>query len=343
MKRLLVNTATVLSFIICWGISSCSRDSTKPEDTPPPQEPSDIEWIKTKGPNSGPVLSLAIDTLLNHVFAGTEGGVFKSTDNGETWIPFNNGLGGNVVYELAVDRNSRVYAALSQGGIFRSELNADNWVSISPRDTTAWAVALNSAGHIFAGTSAGLYRSTDDGANWEEKNSGLPGAVILSLSINSVGHIYAGTNMAGVFRSTDGGDIWAPTALVIGAILAIELNSDDDVFAGMLTGIPGQGIRFSWDNGVVWRLPDGGFTPSIVYDVAVNSDDFVFAGGDGDGVLRSIDEGVNWETKNSGLTSTIIYSLALDKDERLYAGSDSGYVYYTFNPTTIPPIDPGGN
>ena len=332
----------LIVLVVGAGIFCCSREEDIMNGDPTPT-PADIQWIKTKGPNSGRVFSLAIDTLTNNIFAGTEGnGVFKSTDKGETWVSFNSGLGGNVVYDLAIDGNNRIYAALSQAGLFRSALDADNWENISPRDTTVWAVAFSPAGPIFAGTSAGFYRSTDDGVNWQAKNNGLTDTTILSLAINSAGHIYAGTFTAGVFKSTDNGENWDPTALIGLTVQTLALNSTDDIFAGMLGGIAGEGLLFSRNGGANWSLPASGFTPSIVYDIAINSDDFVFAGGGGDGVLRSTDNGVSWETKNSGLTSTIIYSLALDKDERLYTGSDSGFVYYTLEPTNIPPDNQGG-
>jgi len=340
MKRLFLNTAIVLGFIVYPALISCSRDSTRPEDNPPPPNPGDIEWIKTKGPDSGPVLSLAIDTLLNHIFAGTEGaGVFKSTDNGETWISFNNGLGGDVVYDLKIDENNRIYAALSQAGLFRSDLSADNWANISPRDTTVWKVAINSGGHIFAATTAGMYRSTDDAASWLPANNGLLDSVALSLALNPGDDLFAGTYTKGLFFSDDNGDTWSQTALSAGTILSLGVSADNHVYVGYL----GAGMYYSPDGGLSWASPANGFSLTIVYDYAINSDGYVFAGGDGGGVLRSTDKGVNWEAKNSGLTSLTINALELDRDERLYAGSDSGYVYYTFNPTTIPPIDPGGN
>lgn len=341
MKGQMLSWVAMIALILLTVTLSCSRDqSTGPGNDGEPPNPDDIEWIKTKGPNSGPVLSLAIDTLLNHIFAGTEGaGVFKSTDKGEAWTPFNNGLGGNVVYDLKIDGNNRIYAALSQAGLFRSDLNADNWVNIGPGDTTVWKVAINSSRHIFASSSAGVYRSTDNAANWTPVNNGLLDSVALALALNSGDEIFAGTYTKGLFFSNDNGNNWSQTALSAGTILSLGVSADNHVYAGYL----GAGMYYSTDGGFGWASPASGFSLTIVYDYAINSDRYVFACGDGGGVLRSIDKGVNWEAKNSGLTSLTLHALALDKDGRLYAGSDSGYVYYTFNPTTIPPIDPGGN
>jgi photosystem II stability/assembly factor-like uncharacterized protein len=340
MKSYLIKLPSVLTAIVMIWTISCTRESSVgPDDNGQTPKHADIEWIKTNGPGAGPVLSLAIDTTDNKIFAGTSGsGVFKSTDKGQTWVAFNNGLGGNEVYHLAIDATNLLYAALSNAGLYRSSVDSDNWENISPRDTVTWTVAFNSSEHIFTGTSGGLYRSTDNGINWEFLNNFLTDSIALSLAINSRDEIFAGANKGGVFYSTDNGNSWSQTVLAIGTILSLALNSDDYVFAGTL----GSGVYFSTDNGSNWEAPTSGFTPSIVYAIVSNSDNFVFAGGHGDGVLRSTDNGTIWEIKNSGLTSGIIYSLALDKDQRLYAGSDSGFVYYTFEPTNIPPLDAGG-
>lgn len=65
-----------------------------------------------------------------------------------------------------------------------------------------YALAINSSGHIFAGTeSDGISRSKDNGNNWTQINSGLTSNYVRSLAINNSGYVFAGTNDSGVFRS----------------------------------------------------------------------------------------------------------------------------------------------
>jgi hypothetical protein len=54
-------------------------------------------------PEGGTIQALAVDPFNPSViYAGTAvGGVFKSTDTGETWLPSNNGLGSLMVASLA--------------------------------------------------------------------------------------------------------------------------------------------------------------------------------------------------------------------------------------------------
>ena len=124
---------------------------------------------QTKGPD---IRTLAINQA-GHIFAGVEnGGIFRSMDNGQQWIPINNGIPASFAVVLAI----------------------------------------NSVGHIFAGISDGVFRSTNNGEGWSEINNGLIDShgfanSIFSFAINSNGDLYAGGY--GVFRSTDNGDSWS--------------------------------------------------------------------------------------------------------------------------------------
>src|SRR5690242_13588270 len=49
-------------------------------------------WAQTNGPQGGDGIALATNSS-GHVFVGTQGGgIFRSTDNAETWTGINNGL-----------------------------------------------------------------------------------------------------------------------------------------------------------------------------------------------------------------------------------------------------------
>jgi photosystem II stability/assembly factor-like uncharacterized protein len=111
---------------------------------------------------SSEVIALAIDPQTPAtLYAGTRGGVFKSTDGGGTWGA--TGLGSFYVRAIAID----------------------------PRTPTT----------LYAGTSgAGVGKSTDGGASWSALNTGLTNLFVNALAIDpqTPTTIYAGTQ-AGVF------------------------------------------------------------------------------------------------------------------------------------------------
>ena len=60
----------------------------------------DAQWIRTNGPYGGNVHSYTVSGT--NLFAGTNGGVFLSTNNGTGWTAANTGLTNRYVYALAV-------------------------------------------------------------------------------------------------------------------------------------------------------------------------------------------------------------------------------------------------
>ncbi|MGH7495161.1 MAG: hypothetical protein ACREOO_22545 [bacterium] len=66
---------------------------------------------------------------------------------------------------------------------------------------------------------------------WRQTNTPLGGSVI-AFVINSAGHVFAGTDGSGVFRSTDDGENWRPTALTGANVFALVINSAGHLFAG---------------------------------------------------------------------------------------------------------------
>ena len=66
---------------------------------------SSAQWTKTPGPSGNFIFSLAVSGT--NIFAGTDEGVFRSTDNGSSWTGINNGLTNSFgVYSLIVSGNN---------------------------------------------------------------------------------------------------------------------------------------------------------------------------------------------------------------------------------------------
>jgi hypothetical protein len=181
------------------------------------------------GPNGGGVTALAFSANGRTVLAGTETlGVFRSADNGRTWMPASDGLSGQEVVDLAASPGAAgwVYAVTSSG-IFRSDDAGLHWtaadaglpsvngkvnafrVATEPTDPAAvWAVVGTAA----SGERA-LYRSTNRGDRWQYAGRGLEGAVHdVAAHPTTAGVVFAATD-SGLFRSTDSGGHWSPSGL----------------------------------------------------------------------------------------------------------------------------------
>jgi len=74
-------------------------------------------WEPTNGPFGGSINSIAISSN-GHIFAGTDDGVFRSTDNGENWTHLN-GLTNLEVWSFTINSNGYIFAG-TDDGVFRS-------------------------------------------------------------------------------------------------------------------------------------------------------------------------------------------------------------------------------
>lgn len=97
-----------------------------------------------------------------HVFAGTHsimgkgGGMFRSTDNGDTWTEQNGGFTALDVHSVVINPIGHIFAGAA-GGVFRSMNDADQWSDVSsgllPPGGNVWAVAtggIASGGFAYA-------------------------------------------------------------------------------------------------------------------------------------------------------------------------------------------------
>lgn len=83
-----------------------------------------------------------------------------------------------------------------------------HWQSAGLDSVSISCVAVHDT-MVFAGTSRGLYRSSDDGVTWQSANTGLLDSTVTALNISGT-TLFAGTSSRGVHRSTNNGDSWTP-------------------------------------------------------------------------------------------------------------------------------------
>ena len=221
-------------------------------------------WQQTNGLYGGIVRSLAISPS-GHVFAGTDSGFFRSTDNGDSWTTVYTGLTRPYVSAIAINTSGHIFAGTGDG-IFHSTDNGDGWTAVyTPSAYTYFNfLAINASGHVFAATTRdGIFRSTDNGDSWTAVNTGLTNLFVSSLAINASGHIFAATG-DGIFRSIDNGDSW--TAIITGLtnlyVLSLAIDPSGYVFAGT----DGSGVFRSRESTTAVRENSGEMPTSVLLE-----------------------------------------------------------------------------
>ncbi|MGD0338153.1 MAG: T9SS type A sorting domain-containing protein [Bacteroidota bacterium] len=169
---------------------------------------------------------------------------------------------------------------------------------------------------IIAGTEAGAFRSTDNGAHWTAANTGLTNYEILALTSGE--RIFMGTG-SDLVSSTDQGVTWS-SSLMNDYVLSIATNG-----TYLLVGTY-SGVSLSTDNGTNWTQVNNGLTNTTVQALAIVGSTF-FAG-TGNGLFLSTDQGASWHAPTTGPTNSNIRCFTV-KDTNVYAGTWGGGVFVT--------------
>lgn len=174
----------------------------------------DWEMLAIDGATS--VFSLAIDpTIPDRLYAGTDTGVWRSSDAGSHWEAAGRGTesGCPEVSSLAIGPSGTLllgyfehyYGFTECGAVYRSSDGATTWQAVRdlPYHALSFAFDPAHAGTAWAAagdfSAFGVYRSLDGGASWESASEGLDGRVPRQVAIDASGQrIYAATD-AGVF------------------------------------------------------------------------------------------------------------------------------------------------
>ncbi len=205
------------------------------------------------------------------------------------------------------------------------EASPAQWVQTSGPEGGAAAVLLSVDSDIYAGTYlAGVFKSTDGGATWEQKNSGFGYQTVVAMA--QCGQYVLASGTEGFYRSSDGGDSWTPIPGFddLGGVNTIATQG-----AHAIAGTSYGGVYVSSDTGATWAPSNTGL-PVTIDDLSVpsstvaGSDYFIFAASfDSSDVYRSTDMGATWTRAGSGLPpADIVNVLYYDGSTLFAAGTD---------------------
>lgn len=280
-------------------------------------------WHQTNGPYGGNVQALFVHPN-GDLLAGTrEGGLYRSSDNGETWDHI--GLNGEFIWSFAVQPDGNLLIGIG-GGIFRGSRDGTGWQQILSIDTAVRALALGTNGNIIAGStqndypseSGQIFRSTDNGETWAQSNTGLRATGVRALLTDRDATIYAGTWSetsagGGVFRSTDNGESWHSLGLAGLAVQALHIDE-----SGTIAAATSEGVFFSSDSGVTWQPRNEGLPEGAVIALVAAADGRLLAS-NVHGVFRL--SGSQWTPFGAGLTESHAQTLAGTPRGDVFAGS----------------------
>jgi photosystem II stability/assembly factor-like uncharacterized protein len=290
-----------------------------------------VRTVAFSAPNLSPF------TARRTLYAGFYNGVSKSTDNGYTWLPTDlNDSFFLQINTLATDPTnpSIVYAGAYAEGAFKTTDGGAHWNAKNRGldDSYIFSFAFDPivSKNIYAGSSAGVLKSTNSGATWVQ--IGLQKEGVYSLAVNPLSpqEIYAGS-IGRLYKSSDGGANWyvlSPESFWFVNAMAIDPLQTKIVYAGT-----GNGLYKSTDGGNNWT--ELSLPAKIIYALTIDpsTPEVLYAGTYDGGMFKSSNRGLDWSPINEGLTDLRILSIAINprNSQVLYAGTERGGVFKSTN------------
>ncbi|MHB8797913.1 MAG: InlB B-repeat-containing protein [Thermoanaerobaculia bacterium] len=190
----------------------------------------------------------------------------------------------------------------------RLEAVPNRWMSLGPDGGGIYSLATapSAPSTVWAGTSAGAFKSTDGGAHWTRMWSSPDIAYLVAVHPMDSATVFLVDRNRHIYKSTDGGTTWG---LSSGGIAAGSFSGGQFAFkpddANVVYFRHGAGVYKSADSGATWAPIDSGLPAPYTFAIAVDParPNRLYRASYDDGVLRSEDGGATWTPKNTGLPS----------------------------------------
>jgi hypothetical protein len=186
----------------------------------------------------------------NTLYIGTAGGgVWKSEDQGNTWVPL-------------FDR--QISMAVGESGALAIDPSSPDTIYVGTSGRLIFRTFSSDTG-TFTPVQAGIFKSTDGGASWILLGSGFPAnnngnasqftgieCNVLIVDPANGQNVYLACS-SGMFFSRDGGQNWTQGTGAFGDARSMALDATSPVNARILyAGVTGQGVFQSTDGGGSW-------------------------------------------------------------------------------------------
>lgn len=290
----------------------------------------------------------------NFAYTSNDGGVYRSTNKGATWVKASHGLIVTQFYDLGAWATIGTVAGggtqdngtvMTTGGL--------TWRDIFGWDGGYFVVHPTDPRTMYAEhQNTDIHKSVDGGNTWVQRTAGLSGGTpwtgVLTMDPNAPDTLFVGTSL--VFRTTDGcATAWvASSQTLVGSVTGIAVAESD---SNRLYSCTDAGRAYRSDNNGAtspWTEISAGLPTAPITDIVVSHTNrdrvAVTVGGAGTGhVFLSTNAGAAWTNVTGNLPDVSNSSFAFDPvaANTFYVGTDVGVFRTTDGGATWQAFDNG--
>jgi photosystem II stability/assembly factor-like uncharacterized protein len=234
--------------------------------------------------------SLAIDPQNpDIVYAGTWHLPWKTEDGGASWHSISKGIAfDSDMFSIIVDpKNPETVYASACSGMYKSLNKAEYFHRIlglphSAMRTRVLKQDTQRESIVYAGTTGGLWKSTDGGDKWKLVTD--DSVIVNDVLVDPVNpdHVLVATDRGGVLASRDGFAHYQTSNRgfahrVVGGV-AVDSKNPNRIYVGVVNDKDLGGFFFSEDSGTSWKQSNRGLDDRDILSLQQAEDGVIFAG-----------------------------------------------------------------
>jgi len=243
-------------------------------------------WIEIPGNEQVTIMSgdVLITNTQNIYVCDFAMGLYRTNDLGSSWTGLaeltNEGCSAFNIHESGAFFVGMTYTGI--GFIHRSLDSGLSWEAIPLPDYNSnypvEHIEFDSEGYIYLGTINGIYKSIDNGENWQKVNNGISGEHVSSMFIDENDNMYIYTTYSaqtdGMYYSIDNAESWV--SLPIPDYYVVDIVVQDDIIM-IIDGY--NNIQLTENLGNTWYISNEGLNDNSLYSLHLIQNNTVYAGG----------------------------------------------------------------
>jgi hypothetical protein len=315
-------TEVHIAGIICWKSNDGGFNFT-----------AETVWSYPNGTGYNHADVHALEWVNKTIYSGSDGGVYKSINNGGDFTDLTTGLGIKQIYRIScakTDANVMTLGAQDNGSSFRR--TAGNWVDWLGADGMDNVLSTTNAAVAYGTSQYGaIYKTVNSGASRTSLSQPSSGNWITPLAIHPTNQDTFYGGWVGVWRSGNAGASWTNLSPGIGStldVLAVASSNTQYIYAST-----GSTLYRTSNGGAAWTSIAA---PATITSIFVSKYDpnkiWMTGNSTSNRVYVSTDAGTTWTNLSTGLPTVSARSVVVDEDasETIYVGMNIG-VYYRDN------------